>query len=199
MEFDEVLARRRMVRRYRPDPVPPDTVEKIARTIRRAPSAGFSQGHRLVVVTERAARERIAELAEESLYPEKWLSVAPVLMVLGVREDDYHDRYTRPDKLIDGKELEWPAPYWWVDSGAFLMLVQLAAINEGLATGFATVRRTAALKELLGLPDDVAVVGVVTIGHPREDAVPPADTARLRSMARPFGDLVRRESWADPR
>lgn len=199
MEFDEVLARRRMVRRYRPDPVPPDTVEKIARTIRRAPSAGFSQGHRLVVVTERAARERVAELAEESLYPEKWLSVAPVLMVLGVREDDYHDRYTRPDKLIDGKELEWPAPYWWVDSGAFLMLLQLAAIDAGLATGFATVRRKEELKALLGLPDDIAVVGVVTIGHARDDAVPPSDTARLRAMRKPFGDLVRYESWKDPR
>lgn len=199
MEFDDVLAARRMVRRYRTDPVPAEAVEKIARTIRRAPSAGFSQGHRLVIVTERATRERIAELAEESVYPEKWLSVAPVLMVLCVREDDYHDRYTRPDKLIDGKEMEWPAPYWWVDSGAFLMLIQLVAINEGLATGFATVRHKDGIKELLGLPDDIAVVGVVTIGHAREDAVLPADTARLRSMAKPYGDLVRRESWADPR
>ncbi|MER7548218.1 nitroreductase family protein [Actinomadura sp.] len=199
MEFDDVLAARRMVRRYRPDPVPPETVDRIARVIRKAPSAGFSQGHRLVVVTERATRERVAELAEESLYREKWLSVAPVLMVLGVREDDYHDRYTRPDKLIDGKELEWPAPYWWVDSGAFLMLLQLAAIDAGLATGFATVRRKEELKALLGLPDDIAVVGVVTIGHARDDAVPPSDTARLRAMRKPFGDLVRYESWKDPR
>ncbi|MFA1542183.1 nitroreductase family protein [Actinomadura monticuli] len=198
MEFDDVLAARRMVRRYRPDPVPAETVEKIAATIRKAPSAGFSQGHRLVVVTDRATRERVAELAEESRYPEKWLSVAPVLMVIGVREDDYHDRYTRPDKLIDGKEIEWPAPYWWVDSGAFLMLIQLAAIDAGLATGFATVRRKDELKALLGIPGDVAVVGVATIGHPREDAVAPSDTARLRSMRKPLGELVHHETWTAP-
>ncbi|MFB4307748.1 nitroreductase family protein [Actinomadura sp. GTD37] len=199
MEFDDVLAARRMVRRYRPDPVPAETVDKIAGTIRRAPSAGFSQGHRLVVVTDRATRERVAGLAEESRYPEKWLSVAPVLMVLGVREDDYHDRYTRPDKLIDGEELDWPAPYWWVDSGAFLMLIQLAAIDAGLAAGFATVRRKDELKALLGIPGDVAVVGVVTIGRPREDAAAPSDTARLRSMRKPLGDLVHHETWTDPR
>lgn len=198
MDLDTVLASRRMVRRYRTDPVPRETVEKIAGVIRRAPSAGFSQGHRLVVVTRRDTRERIAELAEESRYPERWLSVAPVLMVLGVSEDAYHARYTKPDKLIDGKEIEWPAPYWWVDSGAFLMLVQLAAIDAGLATGFATVRRTEELKALLGLTDDIAVVGVVTIGYAREDAVRPSDTARLRSMREPIGDLVRYESWKAP-
>ncbi|WP_067803863.1 nitroreductase family protein [Actinomadura formosensis] len=198
MEFDDVLAARRMVRRYRDDPVPAETVEKIVRVIRRAPSAGFSQGHRLVVVTRRATRERIAECAEEHLYPDRWLSVAPVLMVLGIREDDYHDRYTRPDKLIDGEEIDWPAPYWWVDSGAFLMLLQLAAIDAGLAAGFATVRRTDELKALLGLPDDIAVVGVITIGHPREDATPPSDTARLRSMRKPLDALVRHESWERP-
>jgi nitroreductase len=79
------------------------------------------------------------------------------------------------------------------------MLLQLAAIDAGLATGFATVRRKEELKALLGLPDDIAVVGVVTIGHARDDAVPPSDTARLRAMRKPFGDLVRYESWKDPR
>ncbi len=190
-----MLAARRMVRRYRADPVPPEVVERIARVVHRAPSAGFSQGHRLLVVTGPAARARIAECAEEFRYETAWISAAPVHMVIGVREDDYHDRYTRPDKLEDGREMEWPAPYWWVDSGAFLMLVQLAAIDAGLATGFATVPRKDELRALVGIPDDVAVVGVVTLGYPAEDAVRPADTARLRSMRRPLDDLVRYESW----
>ncbi|MFC6882927.1 MULTISPECIES: nitroreductase family protein [Actinomadura] len=201
MEFDAVLARRRMVRRYRPDPIPSETVEKIARVVRKAPSAGFSQGHRLLVVTGRATRERIAALAEEHRYEAaqgRWISSAPVHMVLGVSEADYHERYTRPDKLIDGKEMEWPAPYWWVDSGALLMLVQLAAIDAGLATGFVTVRHDQELKELLGLPADVAVVGVITLGLPADDAARPADAARLRSLRKPYGDLVRHESWNVP-
>ncbi|WP_242891982.1 nitroreductase family protein [Actinomadura litoris] len=195
MEFQDVLAARRMVRRYRTDPVPPETVERIARVVRRAPSAGFSQGHRLLVVTDPATRARVAECAEEFHYETEWISVAPVLMVLGVREDDYHDRYTQPDKLQDGKEMDWPAPYWWVDAGAFLTLIQLSAIDAGLATGFATVPRGEELRALLGLPADIAVVGVVTVGYPAEDAVRPADTARLRSMRKPLEDLVRYESW----
>lgn len=204
MEFTDVLRGRRMTRRYRPDPVPPETVERIARVVRRAPSAGFSQGHRLVVVTDPATRERIADIAEESWYVErgmpKWLSVAPVLMVLGVREEDYHERYTQADKLEDGAEITWPAPYWWVDAGAFLMLIQLTAIDEGLATGFVTVRRTGKLRELLGIPDDIAVVGLVTIGYSAEDDAQVADiSSRMRSRRKPYDQLVRHDTWASLR
>ncbi|MGH3388862.1 MAG: nitroreductase family protein [Actinomadura sp.] len=203
MEFTDVLRRRRMTRRYRPDPVSPETVERIVRVVRRAPSAGFSQGHRLIVVTDAATRERIADIAEESWYVErgmpKWLSVAPVLIVLGVSEADYHARYTQPDKLEDGAEITWPAPYWWVDAGAFLMLIQLTAIDAGLATGFVTVRRTDRLREFLGIPDDIAIVGLVTIGHSAEDDEEVAEFAdRMRSRRKPLDELVRYETWSPP-
>ena len=106
-----------MVRAYESEPILRETIERIVGTVRRAPSAGFSQGQRLVVVTDAATRERIADLLEEAISApgsggmlEPWLK-APVLIAVGVREDDYHDRYRRPDKLNDGAEIEWPIPY----------------------------------------------------------------------------------------
>ena len=56
MEFADILKRRRMVRSYLPDLIPREVVERIVVTVRRAPSGGFSQGHRLVVVTEPETR-----------------------------------------------------------------------------------------------------------------------------------------------
>ena len=38
MELADILKRRRMVRSYLPDPVPREAVERIVRTVRRAPS-----------------------------------------------------------------------------------------------------------------------------------------------------------------
>ena len=32
-------------------------------------------------------------------------------------------------------EITWPAPYWYVDSGSLFMLIQLAALSEGLGAG----------------------------------------------------------------
>jgi FMN reductase [NAD(P)H] len=63
--FPELLKRRRMVRDYLPDPIDHETIERIVGTVRRAPSAGFSQGHRLVVVTEPETRRELARLAGE--------------------------------------------------------------------------------------------------------------------------------------
>ena len=61
MEFRDVLSQRRMHRAFLPEQVPEESIERIVRTIRRAPSGGFSQGQSLVVVTDAQMRRRIAD------------------------------------------------------------------------------------------------------------------------------------------
>ena len=59
-------------------------------------------------------------------------------LVISANECLYHARYNEPDKLAatGGVEVTWPVPYWFVDAGALMMLVLLAAIDEGLAGAF---------------------------------------------------------------
>jgi nitroreductase len=64
MEFSKLLRRRRMVRSYRPEPVDQQALRRIVGVVHRAPSAGFSQGHRRVVVTSPELRAQIAGIAE---------------------------------------------------------------------------------------------------------------------------------------
>src|SRR5438105_12980761 len=121
MDFAEIMRRRKMVRNYTDEPVAREVIERIVDRGRRAPSGGFSQGVRMVVVTDPETRSRIAELGGEPYYLEHgfepWISRAPVHVVVGIREDDYHDRYREPDKLQeDGTEIEWPVPWRWVDA-----------------------------------------------------------------------------------
>ncbi|HSL26781.1 MAG TPA: nitroreductase family protein [Acidimicrobiia bacterium] len=174
MEFEAVLKRRRMVRNYSPDPVPPETLHRIVRVARKAPSAGFSQGLAFVIVTEPAVRNAISELAKESSYVasgfDPWISRAPAHIVVCISEQAYHRRYQEPDKLdSEGGEIEWPVPYWWVDAGAALMLLLLATVNEGLAAGFLGTHALPDLRGLLDLPSEVIPIGVVTVGHPAPD------------------------------
>ena len=182
-----------MVRAYAPDPVPREAIERIVSTVRRAPSAGFSQGQRLLVVTEQGTRDRITEILGDGA----WVSDAPVLIVVGVREDDYHDRYRKPDKLVDGDEIEWPVPYWHFDAGAAAMLILLAAIDEGYAAGLFGVfaEAMAPFKGLLDIPDDVAVTCCITIGKPADDSHWDAVTSRLTQARRSVDDLVHWERW----
>jgi FMN reductase [NAD(P)H] len=203
LDFRDLLKERRMVRHYDPEPIPRETLERIVRTVRRAPSGGFSQGQRLVVVTEPGTRDRIAELLDEAgwvaLGREPWMSVAPVHIVLCAREQDYHDRYNEPDKLAvtGGVEIEWPAPFWFVDAGAAMMLLLLAAIDEGLAAGVygVTVPEMQPFKELLGIPDDVSVVAGVTIGKGKPDPNASRVSSRMTQRRRSLDEVVRWERW----
>lgn len=198
MDFADVIRRRRMVRNYLPDPVDPDSIDRIVAAGIRAPSAGFAQGQSFVVVTAADRRRRIAELAGEAAYVARgfdpWLSRAPVHVVVCVSEAAYHDRYRETDKLVEaGQEMTWPIPYWWVDAGASLMAVLLAAVNEGLAAGFLGAHAfDETLSEFLGIPPAVTPVGVVTVGHPAPDR-PSSSVTRGRRPG-----VVHREVWTDP-
>ena len=194
MRFDEIVRKRRMVRNYEDRPVDADVLSRVVDLATRAPSAGYSQGQRLVVVTDRETRRAIARLADEEAYVARgmdpWMSRAPVHVVVCVREEDYHERYREPDKLdASGKEIEWPIPYWWIDAGATMMMLLLAAVAEGLGAGFFGTHRLAGLKELLDIPEDVAPIGIVTIGYPAPDRPSPS-LARGRKP-----DLVHYERW----
>src|SRR3954451_11249138 len=155
MEFSEVVRRRRMVRHYDPArEVSRDQLQRVAAAAQKAPSAGFSQGQRIVIVTDQARRERIAAISDEPGYVaagfDPWISHAPALFIPTVSEQIYHRRYQEPDKLEDdGTEIDWPIPYWWTDVGATALLIHQAAINEGLVAGFLGLEDYSELKEYL--------------------------------------------------
>ena len=197
MEFSDVLEKRRMVRNYTSQAVDGAAVERVARSALRAPSAGNSQAIGLVVVTTPQRRRSIARLAGEDEYVAKgfdpWISRAPVHIVITVSEKTYRDRYSEPDKVgSNGETIEWPIPYWWVDAGAAMMAVLLAAVDEGLAAGFLGVQSLPDLASELQLPSHRVPIGVITLGHAAPDR-------RSGSLDRPKADpaqVIRYESWA---
>ena len=196
MDFHEVVAKRRMVRNYDPAPIDREVIERIVEVARRAPSAGFTQGQSFLVVTDPETRRKIAELAGEAQYLasgfDPWLSRAPVHVVVCVSEAAYHSRYQEPDKVDDqGREIEWPVPYWWVDAGASMMLLLLAAVDEGLGAGFFGFHRLEGLEELLGIPEDVKPIGVVTLGRPAPDR----PSGSLKRGRKPATETIRWERW----
>ena len=198
MEFREILGRRRMHRAFLPGPLPPEQIERVVSVIRRAPSGGFSQGGSIVVVTDGDKRAEIARAFGDEHYSRggrNYIADAPALLVISANESLYHARYNEADKLAatGGTEVTWPVPYWFVDAGALMMLVLLAAIDEGLASAFiGHPDQKRILDELLGLPEDVVPIGLALIGKPGEDA--PLGS-RLKEMQRARDALVHWQQW----
>jgi nitroreductase len=196
MEFKQVVNKRRMVRNYSTEQVDESAVERIIEIARHGPSAGFTQGVHFVVVTRQDLRHAIAEAAGEETYAasgfDRWMSGAPVHIAVCIREADYHERYSEPDKVqANGSELPWPIPYWWIDAGAALMLLLLAAVDEGLAAGFFGWHRLGGVERVLGLPKDVTPIGVVTLGY----GAPDRRSGSLARGRRPAHEVVHRNKW----
>lgn len=194
MDFTDVVMKRRAVRRFEEGGVDREVLERIARLAQRTPSAGFSQGQRLVVVMDQDQRREVARVCGEQDYLDvfgPWISECAAQFIPCVSESIYHRRYQEPDKLDDaGSEIDWPVPFWWVDIGATMQNVMLAAVNEGLGCGFVGPD-IEPLKALLGIPEEFTPIGVMPVGRPLPDVRSPS----LKRGWVPFEDFARWDRW----
>jgi len=146
MEFDEVLVKRRSIRKYKDIPVPKEHLIKILEAARIAPSAGHRQPWHFVVVEN---KETIKKLAKS-----EWAAGAPV-MIVGLA-----DR---------------AASATWCDNdlGIALEHIVLAATNLGYGTCWmGQTGREDMIGELLSIPANFKVVAVVPLGLPDEVSAP---------------------------
>jgi nitroreductase len=190
-----------MIRHYITEPVADDTLDRILTAGLRAPSAGYSQGYALLVLRSSAERDRFWQVTETEPQTASWpetvrlgIRQAPVLIVVLSCKRVYLDRYAQPDKgWTDRDEARWPVPFWHIDAGFVALLLQLAAIDEGLGSLFFGVvpERLAALRAEFGIPADHDPIGVVAIGHP-DPAAPRRD---LRARRRSAEELIHYGRW----
>jgi nitroreductase len=199
VEFQDVVRRRRMVRRYDTSrPVPADVIERIVDNGLRAPSAGFSQGWGFLVLDAPSDIARFRDAVRPAEHPENWFAAnvdAPLLIVAHSNKDVYLDRYAQPDKgFTDRSDAWWPAPYWDIDTGFAALLMLLTAVDAGLGACFfgIPVERIDAYRAAFGVPAKFSPIGAISIGYSAE---PPRD---LKSRRKPTAEIVHRGRWSEP-
>lgn len=199
MELAQAVARRRMVRAFRPDPLPAEVVDRLIDQARRGPSAGNSQGTAFVVLSGPAETDRYWRAALppalRSSFAWPGLLHAPVLVVVWCSSAAYVARYGEADKASTGLGAgpdAWPVPYWWVDAGAAVQTLLLGAVDAGLgACFFGLFDCEPSVAAALGVPEGWRAVGTVGLGHPAQDR-------SSRSVARgrrPWAEVVHRGRW----
>ncbi len=144
MEFMEVIAKRRSIRKYKPDPVPEEKLQKLYEALRLAPSGGNRQNYSFIFVIDAEKRKRIATEAEI----QGFLAEAPVLMVAVCDPGNEFNVAIAVDHMI------------------------LSATNEGLGTCWVGWFEQEPVKQILGIPDSKVVVILVPIGFPDENPGP---------------------------
>jgi nitroreductase len=201
LDLSDAVRRRRMVRAFTADPLPPGTLAALVDLARRAPSAGHSQGWAFVALEgpgETAAYWDVA-LPAERRAGFRWpgLVAAPGLLVALVRPAAWVERYAEADKAGTGLGAgpdAWSVPYWWVDGGAAVEHVLLGAVERGLgACFFGLFDHERAVLEALGVPEGWRAVGTIAVGVPDSQADEPGrSSTRPR---RPLDEVLHRTRW----
>ena len=195
-----------MVRRFTETPVPPDVLDRVLDAARRGPSAGFCQGVDMLVLEGPTQTQRFFQLTSDPEFlaapgPLPGVFRAPVIVVALGDPRAYVSRYAEQDKArsrLAGIPAErWPSPYWLVDSSFSVMLLLLAATDNGLgALFFGLHRDPAELLAHLGVPRGKQVIGAVALGYEEAPASPGAVTGSpSRRPRRPLSEVVHRGRW----
>jgi nitroreductase len=198
MDFQRVVARRRMVRNYSDRAVDPAAVDRILSNALHAPSAGFSQGWAFLLLDDEPTVARFwACTTPDSDGMDAWsegMRRAPVIIVPLSCKREYLERYAAPDKgWTDMDESRWPVPYWDIDTGMAALLMLLTVTDEDLGACFFGIppEMMAAFRSEFGVPDDYTPIGALSIGHRAEDRPSPS----LKRGRRSTGEVVHHSRW----
>ena len=202
-------------RRFKDEPVPRETLVRALEAARFAPSGGNRQGWRVVVVRE---PERRAALAALYLTPWREYMVQtgmaqvlanpddfePAVLRRTQRANDYAESLAQiPVHLVLGVRLgdlavtDADLPRQSIVGGAsiypFAQNLLLALRAEGLGAAMTTllVPAEAKVKELLAIPEDVALAAHIGVGH-RADPWP------KRLSRKPVEEFAFAESFGEP-
>lgn len=163
------MFRHRSHRRYRPDAIAEERIERLVDAARHASTSSFIQAYAVVCVREETRRKAIAALCGGQLH----ISEAPVFFAVCA---DLHKLALACGKT--GTQLQSQSLELFlqatVDAALLGQNLQLAAEAEGLGACMIGAARNhpVELARLLELPPHAYVVYGLTVGEPADDPVP---------------------------
>jgi len=162
MDVFEAIRARRSVRRFKPDEVPDELVDKVLEAARWAPSAGNCQGRDLIVVRDAGVKRELCEAALN----QRFIEDAPLNIVVCANARRSAQRYG-----YRGREL-----YCLLDAAASAQNILLAVHAVGLGACWIGAFNDGRVKNALNLPEWLRPVAIIPVGYPDET---PWTTPRL--------------------
>jgi nitroreductase len=188
-----------MTRAFLPTSIGADVVQSLIDLALCAPSAGKTQGTHFVVLSGKdvaAFWNDTLPIEKRTTFRWKQLLDAPVIILPFVDPLAYVVRYAEADKAATGLGTgvdAWPTPYWTVDGSFAVMSMLLAAHDAGLgALFFAVFNGEQHLRNRLGVPERMELLGAIAIGHVAQSAEKGRSSARPRKS---LDEVVHQSRW----
>lgn len=183
--FLELVKRRRSIRRFKPDPLPDELVEKIIEAARWAPSGANSQPWEFLVIKKPETREKIVQLLKEhgAVSRSMELTREEAMRVPNIVNPPERASYADAPAFIllcgdPRTQKAYPATAYYQrgplifcssQASAFLYM-HLAAASLGLGSQWVSAVANPAtqclLKEGLGIPEEMEIYDMMAVGYP---------------------------------
>ncbi len=172
MEFEKLITERYSVRKFKPEHLPKEIIDKILQAGHKAPTGCNYQPQRILVLN---TDESIAKLRECT----KCHFGAPTAMlVCHNKEESYKRKY-------DGA-LSSP-----IDASIVTTYMMLAARNEGVGSCWVMHFDPCLMREKFNIPKNIEPIALLVMGYPSDDAKP----LDLHFEFRPIDETVLYESF----
>ncbi len=169
MDVMDAIRVRESVREYLDKPVEEDKLQKVLEAGRLAPSANNAQEWRYVVVRDPDLRGRLVKAAKG----QPFVGQAPVVIACCAETDE---------RVMTCGQTAYP-----INVAISVDHMTLAAVEEGLGTCWIGSFYVDQVKEILGIPDDIRVVQLLTLGYPA--------ALRKRKVRKSIEEIVRYNTW----
>ena len=170
MKIIEEIVNRRSIREYSQKTIEPEKLERILEAARLAPTARNQQDWKLILVKNPDIKEKLVDWAAPH---QQFLKGAPILIAACALNPAYVMRCGHPAYLID--------------LAIVLEHIALQAVREGLGTCWIGSFDEEKAKTVLGIPQDVRIVELMSVGYPEQ--MPPARSRKS------IQDLIGWDSW----
>jgi nitroreductase len=171
MNVYDAIKTRRSIRNYQDKPIEDDKLLRVLEAARLAPSASNWQEWRFVVVRDAGIRQKLMKAAKGQAF----VGQAPVVIACCAQTDQH--------VMTCGQKC-YP-----IDVAIAIDHMTLAAVEEGLGTCWIGAFYADQVREILGIPQDVPVVELLTLGYP---AAVPEPRSRLS-----MDEIVKYDRWSD--
>ena len=170
MNVQEAIARRYSVRSYESREVESEKLTAVLEAARLAPSGNNRQAWKFVVVTDADLRGKLAAACNNQAF----VGQAPVVIAaVGLTPDGV---------------MQCQVPRDPVNLAIAVDHMTLTAVEQGLGTCWIGAFDQDAVRGLLGIPADVKVIEVLTLGYP-------ADSPRPKNR-KPLDEIICWEKWS---
>jgi nitroreductase len=166
----EAIKNRRSIRKYLDKPVEEEKLQKILEAARLSPSAVNCQPWNFILVKDKTARLSLLQA-----YKRDWFAAAPIIIIACATPEEAWQR-------TNGEE------YWKIDTAIALQSLVLAATAEGLGTCWIGAFDEQKAKKALGIPENVRVVAMMTVGYP-------AEQKEQVTERKPLEEIIHYDHW----